>query len=244
MRVVLGHLAPGGKILEIGAGTGYQARQLAEHQFEVTAVDLPIAATRAERVFPVLDYDGRNLPVEAESTDVVFTSNVLEHLVDPAPVHREIHRVLRPGGYCIHTVPSPAWRFWTNISNYVDLVQQWGRLAPGLIPRRFALGEVGRVAGVTLKIAKVTARQLVPSRLGEVGNSVSELWRFSRWYRRRYFLRHGFEVECIEPMGLLYTGDFVLGERWSLEGRERAARRFGSACVLYKVRPTAREKRL
>jgi SAM-dependent methyltransferase len=37
--------------------------------------------------------------------DVVLSSDVLEHVPDPYAAHREIHRVLRPGGRHLFTVP-------------------------------------------------------------------------------------------------------------------------------------------
>jgi SAM-dependent methyltransferase len=40
-----------------------------------------------------------------DSIDFVLTSDVLEHVPDPYRAHREIHRVLRPGGSHIFTVP-------------------------------------------------------------------------------------------------------------------------------------------
>ena len=45
------------------------------------------------------------LPLKDETFDVVFASNVLEHLPNPQAVIKEWHRVLRPGGKVIGTVP-------------------------------------------------------------------------------------------------------------------------------------------
>ncbi len=39
------------------------------------------------------------------SVDLVLSSDVLEHVPDAYAAHREIHRVLRPGGWHIFTVP-------------------------------------------------------------------------------------------------------------------------------------------
>ncbi len=40
-----------------------------------------------------------------ESLGLVISSDVLEHIPDPYQAHREIHRILRPGGVHIFTVP-------------------------------------------------------------------------------------------------------------------------------------------
>jgi SAM-dependent methyltransferase len=50
------------RVLEIGAGTGLQARLLTEAGFEVSAIDLPRSSYAATREFPVVDYDGNTLP--------------------------------------------------------------------------------------------------------------------------------------------------------------------------------------
>jgi SAM-dependent methyltransferase len=40
-----------------------------------------------------------------ESIDLVLSSDVLEHVPDPYQAHREVQRVLRPGGHHVFTVP-------------------------------------------------------------------------------------------------------------------------------------------
>lgn len=49
--------------------------------------------------------DLRRLSFEDESFDLVLSSDVLEHVPDPYAAHREIRRVLRPGGHHVFTVP-------------------------------------------------------------------------------------------------------------------------------------------
>jgi SAM-dependent methyltransferase len=53
----------------------------------------------------VMHQDLMALSFPANSIDVVITSDVLEHVADPYLAHREIYRVLRPGGFHVFTVP-------------------------------------------------------------------------------------------------------------------------------------------
>ncbi len=106
-----------GRLLEIGAGTGWQAQTLQAQGFEVEAIDLSSSNYKEHRVFPVADYDGHRIPFGDDSFDVVFSSNVLEHIPHVEVFQKEIHRVLKPGGVAVHIVPSSAWRFWTNITH-------------------------------------------------------------------------------------------------------------------------------
>src|SRR5262249_15782570 len=45
------------------------------------------------------------MPLRDESVDVILCSHVLEHVADDRRAMREMHRVLRPGGWAIVLVP-------------------------------------------------------------------------------------------------------------------------------------------
>lgn len=49
--------------------------------------------------------DVYRIPFAADSLDGVFSDSVLEHLEDPQAALREFHRILKPGGRLILTVP-------------------------------------------------------------------------------------------------------------------------------------------
>jgi SAM-dependent methyltransferase len=111
-----------GRVLEIGAGTGWQAQTLQAQGFEVDAIDLSSSNYKDNRVFPVVDYDGHRIPFGDNTFDVVFSSNVLEHIPHLEEFQKEIHRVLKSGGVAVHIVPSSSWRFWTNITH---ILKSW-----------------------------------------------------------------------------------------------------------------------
>lgn len=212
-------LPPRGRVLEVGAGTGTQAKWLAERGFDVLAIDLPSSDYAPHRVFPVIDYDGQYIPFPDHSVDGVFSSNVLEHVRDLDTFLGECHRVLRPHGRMVHVVPTTAWRFWTLVSGFADLP------AGILHAVRSRRGIVG--------LGRAVAGRILPIRHGETGNAFTELATFRTTSWRRVFERAGWRVLEAHPIGLFYTGWMVLGPTLALSQRERLARWLGSACTVF-----------
>lgn len=233
-------LPPGARVLEIGAGTGYQARQLAGCGFRVTAIDLPSSNYAADRVYPVIEYDGRAIPLPDRSVDIVFSSNVLEHVPDLGALMPEIARVLAPDGWALHILPSPAWRFWTLVAGWVEAGPLLARQCRGLRGALLGAPRLEKLGRWAMDTARLIGGRVLPVRHGERGNALTELWTFSCRYWRRQFEGNGFEVLAVAPMGLFYTGFMVLGPRLSLPARARLGRLAGSACTAYRVRPRTR----
>jgi SAM-dependent methyltransferase len=108
-------LAPGTRLLEVGAGSGWPGLYLATTTgCEVTLADLPfeglrIAAARAA-VDGLVDTchvavaDGAALPFETGCFDAILHSDVLCCLEPKLSVLKECRRALRPGGNMVFTV--------------------------------------------------------------------------------------------------------------------------------------------
>jgi demethylmenaquinone methyltransferase/2-methoxy-6-polyprenyl-1,4-benzoquinol methylase len=98
-------LPAGGRLLDLGAGTGDLARE-AQHQYpdaQVTAGDftLEMMLAGARRSGPPLDWaatDALNLPYPDASFDAVVSGYLLRNVVDLQRALREQYRVLKPGG--------------------------------------------------------------------------------------------------------------------------------------------------
>lgn len=217
LEEMLPRLRKGAHILEIGAGSGQQARELEGAGYKVTAIDLPSSDYAAHRVFPVLYYDGATIPFPDDSFDVVYSSNVLEHVSDLPRLQAEIRRVVKPGGECLHIMPSHVWRFWTSAA-----------AVPGVfVPYRHGLGVL------------MTIRRLASSALrrhGERGNVLSELWLFHPAWWRNHFRKAGFEILEDGPVGIFYTAEILLGFRFGFRARKRLARVLGSSSHFFRVR--------
>ena len=228
-------LPAGSKVLEIGGGTGVQAKQLSEIGLEVTSVDIADSNYAEDRVFPIVNYDGKHLPFDSHSYDIVFSSNVLEHIRDLDELHNEIKRVLKKDGISIHAMPSATWRFWTNVAHYVDLLQRITKLSLGLFPSTVSLNELRRIKGKAKEIIGTIIYFSYPPTHGEYGNCITEIYTFSRNSWVKHFKSNNYQSIEVYPMRLFYTGHMILGEMLSLKTRELLSRFLGSACILYKV---------
>jgi len=105
------------RMLDVGCGDGRLAREIKQVLAGVVVhgCDLSVAALdRAEgldRKYAV-DLNVERLPEPDGSLDLVVASEVIEHLVEPGRAVAEFHRVIRPGGHIMITVPNVAfWRF-------------------------------------------------------------------------------------------------------------------------------------
>ncbi len=115
-----GQALAGKFVLELGAGVGLTiavARLVLgakavgiEPSSREYAGTLQAAAALLQRLdlppWLVVDSVGEHLPFHDESFDAVISSNVLEHVTDPARVLDEVVRVLKPGGWCQIIVPN------------------------------------------------------------------------------------------------------------------------------------------
>jgi SAM-dependent methyltransferase len=234
---IAAYLPSGARVLEIGAGTGRQAADLQSRGFHIEAIEIQASNYAQDRLFPIVDYDGRHIPFPDATFDVILSSNVLEHVVDLQQLHAEIHRTLRPGGFCIHVLPTHVWRFWSTLSAFPVGFQKAMVLTPSFWRKARTLpGKILSVLGAPFIALAFILAPFFPNRHGERGNVVSELWLFHpRWWRKN-FRENGFEIVSEGPMGIFYTGNFFFGKHSSFERRTRWAKRMGSACHLFKLR--------
>jgi len=101
----------GADALDVGCGTGeildllvaLGARSVAGTDVERAVLDHARARTRHGRV---VRSSAERLPVRSTSVDLLTSLEVIEHLEDDVRALREYHRVLRPGGRLLVTVPA------------------------------------------------------------------------------------------------------------------------------------------
>ncbi|MBC8372753.1 MAG: class I SAM-dependent methyltransferase [Planctomycetes bacterium] len=97
LAAAIGDLCPKGpqKMLDVGCGDGRIAKALAGRLgdgCEISGIDV---MARDAAAIPVTRYDGRTIPFDDDSFDIVLLVDVLHHTGDPAALLAEAARVAR-----------------------------------------------------------------------------------------------------------------------------------------------------
>jgi SAM-dependent methyltransferase len=108
---LLREVRPGDRALDLGSGAGDFTALLAQAGARATGVEVAQAAVdRARSRHPDIDFrlapvEGP-LPFDDNQLDVIWASEVIEHVADTARWLSEVRRVLVPGGRLLITTPS------------------------------------------------------------------------------------------------------------------------------------------
>lgn len=222
-----------GRGLELGAGDGHVSglltrcvRDLLVTDYYEAILALPPHPGRRTQV---LDAEAVGETLPAGSFDLVFSSNLLEHLPDLPRALAGIHHVLADDGLSIHVLPSAFWKVCQIGLFYPDvLLSRLDRYGRGQLPgplRRFRSGAAGagEPAPARHNNPKVddggqdwVHRFLVPPIHGAVGGHLRELHRFRRREWRAVITRAGFTVVAVIAGPAASSYGFGLGglRRW------------------------------
>lgn len=100
--------------LDVGCGDGYWSEKLKSIGYRTTSIDM-------NRAYPNVDWEtpykdtifidlNKKLPFQDASFDLIWCSEVIEHLENPQAIIKEIERMVKPGGKYILTTPNSF--FW------------------------------------------------------------------------------------------------------------------------------------
>jgi SAM-dependent methyltransferase len=101
---------PPSKILDLGCSSGLLAERLREMGHEVVGVDMNELDKVRDRTYAFFKADlNEGIPFEVGSGfDIVLAADVLEHLVNPGALMKQVKELLAPEGTAIFCVPNVA----------------------------------------------------------------------------------------------------------------------------------------
>jgi SAM-dependent methyltransferase len=135
--VALARVPAGAAVLDIGARDGGLRRYLPP---DVRYQGIDIAPEFAGPDVLIQDIS-QGIPFSAGACDFVFCIEVLEHIPNPFGTLEEIHRVLRPGGVLILSVPNP-YHFKEILWNLFRIPDRQGHLYAWTRQTMTRLGEM------------------------------------------------------------------------------------------------------
>ena len=115
----------GSMVLDIGCNDGslgYLLQKKSCTVFGVDAVSELVEVAKRKGVFAKVA-EAEELPFPENRFDVAVCAETLEHLFDPEYGVKEAHRVLKPGGIFLGSVPHP--NGYMGISRHADYHQFW-----------------------------------------------------------------------------------------------------------------------
>ena len=225
LRQILSEVPVDGKsrVLELGAGDGAQTFALRKRFREVVSIDISPSA----KIDGIIIADAANLPFVDGYFDLVFSSNVLEHIESVEESLLEMKRVLDPDGIMIHTMPTSIWKviqlLCKPLATVIKLIR---KIVPGLsdIPRRAEVGDHGFHSSLELKkrsIFKIILGQLIPTIHGVSKNHIQELIRFrTQWWLSKF---KQVDLDCYRSSPLFFHSPYDILPYRFIKLRERLA---------------------
>jgi SAM-dependent methyltransferase len=117
------------RVLEVGAGTGRDARAIAVLGGSVVALDyseesLRLMHASVGQAVDIVCGDATRIPFAAETFDVVYHQGLLEHFRRPEEVLDENVRVLKRGGVLLVDVPQK-YHYYTLLKHLLMAIGEW-----------------------------------------------------------------------------------------------------------------------
>jgi len=149
LKAVMGSILPDKpdfRLLDIGCGAGNMIHHLSHYgQVKGLEIDARPVKVAHQRGYDVDLFDATEpMPFDDNSFDAVTALDVIEHNEDDLAILADSHRILKPGGHIVITVPAFMW-LWSHNDDLNAHV------------RRYTAGELRqKMTGAGFKVRRIT----------------------------------------------------------------------------------------
>lgn len=156
---IIGGLAKGLRVLDIGCGKG-EFRRLLPEDIHIYGLDVSISALKEARQFytTALCGLGEQLPFVDNAFDMVLFIESINYVRDPLECLKEMRRVIRPGGWLLTNTQlvNPPWQrlrlpIYKSQAGYPGISTHNGKGWPTVIYRRGAVKQILASAGFVIE---------------------------------------------------------------------------------------------
>lgn len=151
-RYILKYLAQSGKTIEAGCGLGRFVKYLSDRGYDIEGLELSAETIRIVREkaphLKLVQADVCSMPYQTDSIDGIISLGVVEHFpLGPSEPLKEMHRVLKPRGIAVITVPS--LNLIRRAKRYLRIHEMRQLLSPTCMVGRSSIirGLLGRFSG-------------------------------------------------------------------------------------------------
>jgi len=105
----LAGIIPSDKVIEVGCGAGHILERVPEgnlYGIDISEIQIKRAKERLGNRVELKKSPGEKIPYEDKYFEKILCSEVIEHVLDPAPLLTEMKRVLKDGGILSLSIPN------------------------------------------------------------------------------------------------------------------------------------------
>ncbi|MGI5150728.1 HAD hydrolase-like protein [Plantactinospora sp. CA-294935] len=156
--IVQAQAGTGRVAIDVGSGASSHTRALISRGFDL-AIRVDLSANALRRSQDLIEASGRildvqgdaaHIPIKTGASDFTLCAEVLEHVISPTQVLRELERITRPGGWLVIAVPNSTagthifFRSLQRKSYHAGHVREyrWETISPAIEAAGFAVHRV------------------------------------------------------------------------------------------------------
>lgn len=125
--------SPDARVLDLGCGDGYATGRVLEGRPRSTCLGLDLSIPKLKSMRGRFEHccaavaDAEGVPLKSASFDIILCLELIEHVLEPVSVLKEIRRLLRPNGRCLISTPADSFMQPTLVRALSKLKHRNGR---------------------------------------------------------------------------------------------------------------------